>query len=303
MRGGSPTGRQAGALLGIAAALAGCREAPPGRAPVPAPAPPPAPKLEPYTEQISGTALSFEMVPVEGGRVTVPVDGGDRQVEVASFWIARTETTWDLYDVFVYVLDAPPGTAPDADAVTRPSRPYVAPDLGYGHGGYAAISVAAHGAEAYGRWLSGKTGRHYRLPTEAEWRLACRRSGIAPAAIDAFAWHAGNADGTPHSVAAKQPDALGLYDLYGNVREWCTAADGSPLAMGGSFRDPVQRLGCAAREIPTAEWQVTDPQVPKSIWWLSDADFVGFRIVCIPGPAPGAPGAPDGTERQEGDRP
>jgi formylglycine-generating enzyme required for sulfatase activity len=199
---------------------------------------------------------------------------------VGPFWIARTETTWELYDEFA--IKAPDGDTA-ADAVTRPSRTYVPPDRGFGHEGYAAISISCRGAENYCQWLSTKTGRRYRLPTEAEWRLVCERAAIPAGEIDAFAWSAENADHAPHPVASRRRDRLGLHDLLGNVMEWCTALDGSPVALGGSFRQDSAALGCAARAVQTPDWQVTDPQVPKSSWWLSDADFMGFRVVCVPG--------------------
>jgi formylglycine-generating enzyme required for sulfatase activity len=256
-----------------------------------APAPKPEPELEPFTESLSGTALEFEMRPVKGGTIDVPTADGARTVTVAPFWIATVETTWDLYDVFVYELDEPAegtngGSEADteADAVTRPSRPYVAPDRGYGHQNYAAISLAYRGAAQFCVWLSAKTGRRYRLPTEAEWRVACGQGGVTPDVAPEHAWFKDNAEWTPHPVATRTADALGLHDMWGNVREWCTDADGEPIAMGGSFTDTLDAIGCAGRAVPHPDWQMTDPQVPKSTWWLSDADFMGFRVVCEPEP-------------------
>ena len=93
-----------------------------------------------YRESIAGTVVSFEMVPVPGGTVTV----AGQTVEVKPFLIGRTEVTWDMYDVFALGLDTPK-SGEGADAIARPSQPYGAPDYGWGHAGYPVISVTPPG--------------------------------------------------------------------------------------------------------------------------------------------------------------
>lgn len=67
-----------------------------------------------------------------------------------------------------------------------------------------------------------KDGYQYRLPTEAEWEYAARAgaAGEFIEDLEAVAWHGGNAKDTPHVVASKKPNAVGLYDMLGNVAEW-----------------------------------------------------------------------------------
>lgn len=235
-----------------------------------------------YRETIPGTLVTFDMALVPGGKSGESVGA----VSVEAFYLGRTEVTWDMYDVFALGLDARTA-AGAADATARPSNPYGAPDYGWGHAGYPVISVTRTAAEAFCAWLSAKTGKTYRLPTEAEWDHAARlatagRAKLPPAEMDRLAWHRANAAGKTHAVAAKKVDALGLFDLFGNAAEWVTTAEGPAVVRGGSFREAAQALGPAARAVQTAAWNERDPQLPKSRWWLSDGPFVGFRVVRKP---------------------
>lgn len=236
----------------------------------------PAPQA--YRESVPGTLVTFEMVPVPAGTVTI--DG--KPTRVAPFYIGRTEATWDLYDVFALKLDTPKDRG-QADAVARPSEPYGAPDYGWGHAGYPAISVTRAAAEAFCEWLTTKTGKQYRLPTEAEWAhaaaLAAAGAPLTPERRAAIAWFRENANARTHPVATKAADALGLFDLFGNAAEWVTTDDGRLVTRGGSFRDAAADVGPSARAVQSGAWTERDPQLPKSRWWLSDAPFVGFRVV------------------------
>lgn len=260
--------------------------------------------LKPFSQPVPAAAFKFEMIPIPGSP-----DG-----TIKPFYIGKTELTWEAFDVYVYRLDADAKDVPaDTDAVTRPSKPYLPPDRGFGHEGYAAITVSYKNAQEFCRWLSEKSGRTYRLPTEAEWEYACRAGattaysfGDDPAKAGDYAWYFDNADAVTHPVAKKKPNAWGLFDMHGNVAEWCTGRDGAPVTKGGSFRDDPENLAIAARAPDNPDWNGSDPQIPKSQWWLADGPFVGFRIVCEPAPAttppapatpPAAPKAPDNPSK------
>jgi formylglycine-generating enzyme required for sulfatase activity len=148
------------------------------------------------------------------------------------------------------------------------------------------------------------------LPTEAEWEYACRAGtttayscGNDPGQLGNYAWYVDNAE-KPQPVGKKKANPWGLHDMHGNVSEWCldryvpdiyttlakqkvvhspvvlpTAKEYPYVARGGSWDDDAERLRSAARLVSNPEWSVQDPQRPQSIWWHTDATFVGFRIV------------------------
>ena len=273
-------------LIVLSGALAGCATPPPAN-----PAPEPtvtvlqAPSARPanYRDSIPGTLVEFEMVGVPGGTVTVDSAGVPRERRVPAFWIGRTEVTWNEYDVFAFRLDmSREAAAAASDAESRPSRPYGAPDRGYGHDGFAALAMTYEAAVAYAAWLSAKTGRTYRIPTDAQWTAAAAGTIDAASGLAAVAWHAPNSGDAPHRVASLRANGLGVHDMFGNLAEWVTGADGRPVVRGGSFLDGPAAVGIAARARQDSDWNSTDPQFPKSRWWLSDAPFVGFRIVREP---------------------
>lgn len=247
---------------------------------------------EPRIERLAipGTALSIELVELPLG------DDG------TTLWFSRTETTWELLDVFVYNLDEESST-PEADAVTRPSKPYISMDRGFGRHGHPAISVSHRNAVEFCRWLSVKTGRAFRLPTREEWSRACALGGVPSDRVQEFAWCRENSERRTHPVGSRRADAAGLHDMLGNACEWVHDGE-SFVVMGGSYRDPAERLGCGLAVPADPEWNASDPQIPRGEWWLADAGFVGFRVVCEPVPAggavPPAAGAADPSSARRG---
>lgn len=236
-------------------------------------------RAESYTVTIPGTAVSFEMVSVPGGTTMVDTPNGGRTVAVGPFWMGRMEVTWDLYDVYLYGFDEGAG-ASGSDAVSRPSKPYVIPGAEFGHHGRPALAMTYHAATEFARWISVVTGHEYRLPTEAEWEYACRATAAEPEAeLAAHAWYWDNAESRTHPGGQRKPNGFGLFDMLGNVAEWVTGTDGEPVVMGGSYDDDAEDVHCGARRRQSPAWQATDPQLPKSSWWLTDAPFVGFRLL------------------------
>ena len=223
-------------------------------------------------EPIAGTTLEIELVKVAGS-----ADGS-----VKPLWVARTETLWDWQDICIYKRDQKDGASGNAaaDACTRPTKPYTAADRGFGHSGFPAVSISFNSAKAFCEWLSAKTGRRYRLPTVAERKHLCARSGITAESMKDHAWTFENAKDATRKAGSLKSDASGLFDLYGNVREWCVAPDGTGVLMGGGFEDPAASIACDTALADSEDWNASDPQFPKSIWWLADGPWAGFRIVC-----------------------
>ncbi len=247
------------------------------QAPVPASASSPVAVLPPTLEQaIPGAAykLLLRLIPASA-------DGS-----IKAFYIGVTEVTWDAADTFIFALDEERGVPVPggADAITRPTKSYLPPDRGLGHEGYPAITMSFEQAKAFCAWLSAHAGRRFRLPTEAEWAHACRAgepdTPMTDAALGEIAWFAGNSSAKPHPVGRKRANAFGLHDMLGNVQEWCVAPDATGVTRGGSYRDAPAKANATHREPDNPAWNASDPQEPKSTWWLADGTFVGFRVVC-----------------------
>ena len=248
-------------------------------------------KFETFEEKIPGVLMPLKMVAIKGGKFQMaPIEQGGqpKEVEVKNFYISEIEVPWDIFDTFAFSLDMTEEEKKKDDALpkenrSRPSKPYGAPDHGFGHQGYAAISMTHKSAEKFCGWLSAKTGKKYRLPTEAEWEYAARAGGpaeVAPDAIDKVAWYWDNVEEKTQPVKTKEANAWGLHDVLGNAAEWVNGADGKPVARGGSYKTRAKKLSYALREPQTPQWNETDPNDPKSTWWLSDGKHVGFRVVC-----------------------
>jgi formylglycine-generating enzyme required for sulfatase activity len=318
--------------------------------PVPVPA-----KLEPkkpYTEKISGwkkevsdpdsdppkwkkveMSAKFDMVYVPAGEFMMGSsdseagrdanEGPRHKVKVGAFWMGKIEVTWDEFDAFWFddtYLKADDTAAKKLgpDAITRPTNTFVDATYGHDRDGHPALCMTHHAAMMYCEWLRKKTGRLYRLPTEAEWEYAARGGkgdsayffGDDPKQLEDYAWFKENSPdddrpkGTTHKCGTKKPNPFGLHDMYGNVWEWTldqyepdgyknfakkelsirpvtvpTDKKWAHVVRGGSWIDKADKLRSAARRVSDKSWMKWDPQEPQSIWWLTRMDVIGFRVV------------------------
>ncbi|GAA4176714.1 formylglycine-generating enzyme family protein [Sphingobacterium ginsenosidimutans] len=278
-------------------------------------------KFDPYEQTIEGTNLSFKMVAIPGGSFKMgSVTGGKddekpvHEVKLDPFWMGQYEVTWDLFEPFLYkdyeIAKSKDGkVAPEIDAVTRPTKPYLDMTFGFGKEGHPALAMTHYNAIQFCKWLYVRTGVFYRLPTEAEWEYAARAGaktayffGDKEAQLGEYAWYKDNSEQKTHAVGEKKPNPWGLYDIYGNVGEWTYdqyKADSynegkdkvltNPVVVpttlyphvvrGGAFDNVAADLRSAARNASDPVWKQLDPQVPKSNWWFPEAPFVGMRLV------------------------
>jgi len=117
--------------------------------------------------------------------------------------------------------------------------------------------VSWYEAVTFCKRLSQKEGKTYRLPTEAEWEYACRAGATGPFAgpgkLDEIGWYRANSKGQTHPVATKKPNAWGLYDMHGNVSEWCSDYY-SPDYPQATVTDPVGPAEGKYRVIRGGSW-------------------------------------------------
>ena len=279
-----------------------------------------------YSQKIPGTDFLIEMAAIPGGEFKMgsPMneknrladEGPQRKVVVDSFWMAKHETTWNLFQLYMdreidknQIRNVNNEIDIDVDGVSSATTPYVEMSFGMGTDGYPAISMTQLSASKFCEWLSAMTGNYYRLPTEAEWEYACRAGSSGPyhfdenlETLDDYAWYSKNSDGKYQKVGTKKPNNFGLFDMHGNVSEW-TLDQYDPRAYsnqtdsilynpynyakklyprvvkGGSFMNPDYRVRSATRYSSNKQWKKQDPQIPRSRWWHTDAQFLGFRIV------------------------
>ncbi len=216
---------------------------------------------------------------IDAGWFTMGSDGGPEnerpihRVWVDAFDLAPCQVTNSEYGEFLRDSGHPPPSSWGDPAFNDPRQPVVA--------------VSWLDAVRYCEWLSGVTGRDFRLPTEAEWERAARGGmegrrypwGDDPRPDDGTRWLAG-----PEPVGLGAPNAFGLHDLCENVHEWCgdwyapgyyaASPERNPrgpesgtrrVSRGGSWRHRVKVSRCAARSSLPPEFRYTD---------------YGFRVAC-----------------------
>jgi formylglycine-generating enzyme required for sulfatase activity/nitrate/TMAO reductase-like tetraheme cytochrome c subunit len=288
-----------------------------------------------YVERIPGTGVSFSMRAIPAGSFTMgspaneplrEANESQREETVERFFMAETEVTWAMYWAFLSETMSegriPPEeirarntafAAGEVDALSGPTPPFGNPEQGWGGDSRPAITMTYYSAEIFCQWLSARTGKKYRLPTEAEWEYAARGGTTTPyffegspkrfssrglwnqifgadtTVINTYAVYEKNSGGRTATPDKVKPNPWGLRNMVGNVWEYTSdfysgdgvAPDTEHVVRGGTYADDAAMVRSAVRA-PTQHdrWLRTDPQQPKSIWWYSDIKAIGFRVVC-----------------------
>lgn len=218
-----------------------------------------------------------EMVTVRGGTflmgdsISEP-DSRPHWVKLTGFKIAKTETTVLQWKVFC--------------KETNQSMP-TAPDWGW-HDNHPMVNVSWNEITKYLEWLSKKTGKTYRLPTEAEWEYAAHGgenqtnypfSGANE--IDKVGWFLENSDNQPHPVGQKMPNQLGIVDMTGNVAEFCKDNYGSYPSR--TVTNPTGHSTSFFRIVRGGSWYTTRARCTVTFREKYAAtprfDYIGFRVV------------------------
>lgn len=205
-------------------------------------------------------AGSFDM-----GSKVGPGEAPVHRVTVPGFWMGVTEVTQAHWQAVM-------GSNPSHFKQAGPNAP--------------VEMVSWSDAQAFISKLNAiERDRRYRLPSEAEWEYACRGGSTQDpyGPPEAIAWVKENSNGTTHPVGLKQPNAFGLYDMFGNVAEWCedvwypdhtgAPADGS-ARKGGDSQYHVLRGG---------GWDLPAFFIHSALRGPYDPIHrLGFRLVCVP---------------------
>jgi formylglycine-generating enzyme required for sulfatase activity len=153
-------------------------------------------------------------------------------------------------------------------------------------------SVSWNDAQAFIEKLNARTGKKFRLPTEAEWEYAARSGGKgekwsgSSAGPDAVGWYDKNSGITTHPVGQKQPNGLGLYDMTGNVWEWCADWYGESYYGSSPKNDPPGPASGTYRVLRGGSWFYIPVYVRTSArYWNypgNRGSSYGFRVLSSP---------------------
>ncbi len=234
----------------------------------------------PPADSDTGNALGIQWIDVPGGTFRMGNDNGlspdespEHDVTVDRYSISATEITFDQYDRFCV-------------ATKRP----MPKDNGWGRGPMPVINVSWNDAYEYCVWASKVSGGIVRLPTEAEWEFAARGgtkslkySFSGAAHVDDVGWYSENAGARTHPVRGKKPNELGIFDMTGNVWEWCSDWYSDEYYGESPKKNPKGPVTGQYHVLRGGSWMSTEEYCHVTTRSALRSDYVsvnnGFRVV------------------------
>jgi formylglycine-generating enzyme required for sulfatase activity len=189
----------------------------------------------------------MEFIWVEGGTYQMgcgmgpgycqPNEAPEHEVTVGGFWIGKYTVTQGQWQK---VMGSNPSSFKKGD-------------------NYPVETVSWDDAKEFIRKLNGKSGTTFRLPTEAEWEYAARSGGKSEkyaggSDVDAVAWYGANSGKSTHPVGTKAPNGLGIYDMSGNVWQWCEDTYDADAYKKHQRNNPVSTSGGSAKVLRGGSW-------------------------------------------------
>jgi acetoin utilization deacetylase AcuC-like enzyme/formylglycine-generating enzyme required for sulfatase activity len=243
--------------------------------------------------EVVTTQSGIEMVVVPGGSFQMGSSDGEsdeapvHRVQISSFWMDRHEVTQDEFRKY---------ELPDPSHFKDPKHPLE--QINWTDAAlYCNERSLAEGLEpCYDEetWRCNFDANGYRLPTEAEWEYACRAGtdwtysfGDAARQLTSYAWFADNSGETTHAAGLKKPNAWGLYDMHGNVAEWCNDWYAETYYEQSPTQDPKGPDDGEERVLRGGAWNSSALSC-RSAYRSSDpslddtclaSDAIGFRCV------------------------
>lgn len=180
-----------------------------------------------YKEAYSVKGVPFSMIYVEGGTYELGIDDNSffyplptMKVSMSGFYIGQTEVTQELWEAVMGYL----------------------PSIDYKESKAPVYNVSWNECQEFIKRLNALTSMNFRLPTEEEWEYAAMGGTLSQryvfsgsSRLSDVGWYDDNSNGHPHIVATKNPNEIGLYDMSGNVGEWCSPARGNRTPSSGGI--------------------------------------------------------------------